>query len=94
MKKLRKVEERVILARLFYQHNPKLTVKEGRGYIDNALKAIQAHYLSLMSEEEIGKIIARELPVNYDGTDPGNWHILFKVAKAISEAYKRKIRRE
>jgi hypothetical protein len=33
-------EIRVILARLYYQHNPKLSVREGRGFIDEALKAI------------------------------------------------------
>jgi len=33
--------------------------------------------------ERIANIIAKELPVNYDGTNPGNWHILLSVANAI-----------
>ncbi len=34
-------------------------------------------------KDELVKVIAKELPVNYDGTNPGNYHILYKVAQAI-----------
>jgi hypothetical protein len=35
--------------------------------------------------EEITEILAKELPMNYDGSNPENWHILHEIAQAIAE---------
>ncbi len=48
--------------------------------IDKALASLKSLEPKV---DAIANILAKELPINYDGTNPGNWHILVSVATAI-----------
>jgi len=67
---------------------------ENQKYCEVHINKIEAEVKKLkeqqLTEGEIAKVIAKELPANYDGTDPGNWHILVSVAKAIIKAREEK----
>ena len=67
---------------------------ENQKYCEVHIGKIEAENKKLkeqqLTEDEIANIIAKELPVNYDGTNPGNWHILVSVAKAIIAKMKEK----
>ena len=60
--------------------------------IDQALQDLKQEMVKgVLGVDEISKFLENGIPVNYDGTEPGNWHILQKVAHSIHEAQVKKL---
>ena len=68
------------------------SIEDVKTEIDQALSDIKQEMVKgVLGVDEISKFLENGIPVNYDGTEPGNWHILQKLVHSIHEAQVKKL---